>query len=601
MKGRHLKSLKSEQGASLVLLATSMMLLLGIVAVAVDLAAIRSDLRTSRLTSDAAATAGVIQINPIDGSDAEAACETAWEYLLLNLEDEGAVGTPPTCSTFSTACDPTTARKTEPTAGPYSFVITHPVPDTHDLMTGQALNEDVDGAACQRLGVTVERTRDYLFARVMGFTAGAPVVSSVARIAVKPGEGELVPLLLLEPIACDALVASGQGAVTVDRFNDVPGIIAVDSDGSKTSNPNRCGANRYTINANDNSLNWIRALPADDIPSAILSYALSGAPGAVPAHAYDPNDVNGAIDPILGEPSQTWFRLFPEPTPTTRRITRAPIDWRYNCKTSYPPYPLDLSDMSVGITVDRCPDAPGTPSHIESLRSPGRYGGPVGTSPVGIFQRWSENPDGTPRYPCTVSGPLVVSGDWWIDCPGGFVVQDGVVTFEGSDLVFDGGVEVKSFGELHINPNPARPDPSSFGDHIVYLRDGDLTKGAQSTLVMDQTFVYLHTGRISIGGGAGADSLIWTAPLAGDFEDLALWAEAPLVFDIGGQGGNTLTGTFFTPLGDPFTLTGQGGQFQTSAQFLTRRLEVKGQGVVRMVPDPERSTEIPIRGVMLIR
>ncbi len=95
--------------------------------------------------------------------------------------------------------------------------------------------------------------------------------------------------------------------------------------------------------------------------------------------------------------------------------------------------------------------------------------------------------------------------------------------------------------------------------------------------------------------------MIWTAPLAGDFEDLALWAEAPLVFDIGGQGGNTLTGTFFTPHGDPFTLTGQGGQFQTSAQFLTRRLEVKGQGVVRMVPDPDRSTRIPIRGVLLIR
>jgi hypothetical protein len=193
-----------------------------------------------------------------------------------------------------------------------------------------------------------------------------------------------------------------------------------------------------------------------------------------------------------------------------------------------------------------------------------------------------------------VTGPINESGNWLMDCPGGFVVQDGVVTLEDGDLVFDGGVEVRSFGELHINPTPS-------ADHIVFLRGGDLVKGAQSTLTMEQIFVYLHSGVVNLGGGAGADSLIWTAPLAGNFEDLALWAEAPLVFQIGGQSGNSLTGTFFTPLADPFTLTGQGGQFQTQAQFLTRRLEVKGQGEVRMTPDPDRSTRIPLRGVLLIR
>jgi hypothetical protein len=161
-------------------------------------------------------------------------------------------------------------------------------------------------------------------------------------------------------------------------------------------------------------------------------------------------------------------------------------------------------------------------------------------------------------------------------------------------LVFDGPVEVRSFGELHVNPSPS-------ANHIVFIRSGDLIKGAQSTLTMRQTFVYLATGRLDLGGGAGPDTLIWTAPLDGTFEDLALWAEAPLEFAVGGQSGNSLEGTFFTPMAIPFSLTGQGGQFQTHAQFLTRRLEVKGQGEVRMTPDPERSTRIPIRGVMLIR
>ncbi len=174
------------------------------------------------------------------------------------------------------------------------------------------------------------------------------------------------------------------------------------------------------------------------------------------------------------------------------------------------------------------------------------------------------------------------------------MVQDGVVTFEDGDLVFDGGVEVKSFGELHINPSPS-------SDHIVYLRSGDLQKGAQSTLTMEQIFVYLESGRVDIGGGAGIDSLQWIAPLDGNFEDLALWAEAPLQFEIGGQAGNTLEGTFFTPLADPFSLTGQGDQVQAAAQFLTRRLELSGQAQVLMTPDPDRSTRLPIRGVLLIR
>lgn len=590
----------NDEGASLILITMAMVLLVGIAALAVDLGVVRADLRSSQLVADAAVTAGVVQINPITASDAEDACEAAWAYALQNLEDEGAPTSIPTCTTFANACDPAIARDEVGVASPYTITITHPVPDTDTLMAGQALNVNIDGGACQRLGMTIERQRDFSFAPVIGVDSATPTVSAVARIAIRPGEDELVPLLLLEPIACDALVASGQGAVTVTYFNDVPGIIVVDSDGSKTNNPNRCGNNRYTINANDNQLNWIRALPVPDpvdpnaieVPSAILSYALSGAPGAVAAHSYDPADISGAINPVAGEPAISWFRLYPTPIGATRRITRAPIDWRYNCKAIYPVYPLDLANPAVGYPIDPCPDAATTPSHIEQLQA--QYGQPVGTPPIGIGQRWTNS------YPCTVdpiTWPTLTineTGDWWIDCPGGLIINNTVVTIDGGDLVLDGDVDLRSSGELHLNPSAA-------SDQIVYVRDGDLLKGSQTKLRMDQIFVYLHTGVVNIGGGAGADALRWVAPVAGDFEDLALWAEAPLTFNIGGQSGNTLTGTFFTPFGNPFSLTGQGGQFQTDAQFLTRRLEVKGQGVVKMVPNPDRSTPIPIRGVRLIR
>jgi hypothetical protein len=554
-------SVDSERGASLIIVAFVLILLMGVAALAIDLAGMRYDLRAAQLASDAAATAGAIQIDPVAGSDAQEACQVAWEYLLENIEDEGPTTSPPNCANFSGNC-PASSRTEPASAGPYSFRIVHPVEDIHEFMGDQPINDDIDGGACQRLGVSVERTRDFTFGRLIGFVAGTPESSSVARIAVRPGEGELVPLLVLEPTKCEALSVKGGGManayIVVDSFNDVPGIIAVDSDGS--SGPPGCGGSGYTIHANNTPNNWIRALdvpPPDSVPSAILSYALSGAPGANPARAYENADVDSN-------------RIYPRPIPTPRRITRAAIDWRYNCQTSYPDY--------LGIVkVDGCTtgDAP----HINNLRD--QYG----TGDPG-FDEWTT---------CTVTGPLTISGDKWIRCPSGFVVQSGVVTFEGGDLVFEGGIQVKGNAtQLIINPTPT-------ADRVVFLRSGDLEKESHSTLTMNQVFVYMESGGLDLSGGGGG--LTWIAPLLEDsvFEDLALWANSGTNFSIGGQSGNTLEGTFFTPFADPFRLTGTGSQLQTAAQFVARRLEAFGQAQVFMTPDPDRSTRLPIRGVMLIR
>ena len=116
---------------------------------------------------------------------------------------------------------------------------------------------------------------------------------------------------------------------------------------------------------------------------------------------------------------------------------------------------------------------------------------------------------------------------------------------------------------------------------------------------MTRTFVYLKDGVIDLVGGTGG--LEWTAPQFGNFEDLALWSESSDPHELGGQSGNTLTGTFFAPLANPFVLKGISGQLQTDAQFLTRRLVAKGFTEVLMKPDPDTSTLIPIRGVRLIR
>jgi hypothetical protein len=140
----------------------------------------------------------------------------------------------------------------------------------------------------------------------------------------------------------------------------------------------------------------------------------------------------------------------------------------------------------------------------------------------------------------------------------------------------------------------------------MYIRDGEFEKDAQATIVMEHVFVYLADGRIDFNGGSGG--LDWSAPdgQGGDpwgplFDDLALWSESTDRHHIGGQAGNTLEGTFFTPYASPFELAGQGTQFQTKAQFLTRQLELSGQAEVQMSPNPDRVTLIPIREIRLIR
>ncbi len=584
-----------DKGASIIIVALVLVVLIGVAALAVDLAAVRVDLRSDRLATDAAATAGAASIDPFGGNLADAACQVAWDYLLLNLGDEGSTTSAPDCSTFAAECDPLTVRTETASAGPYSFEITHPVPDGHPLMGSQAINPQIDGVACQRFGVSISRTREFRFASVLGFDSTAPWVRSVARIGAGVGSGEVVPLLVLEPISCDALYTSGKGKLTVSYFMETPGFIVVDSNASKTTNPNRCGNNTYSIDSKGTQNGWIRAIPTPSgIPSAILSYALSGDPGAVPANSYDPDDLTSPVDPSdisdPTEPEESYFRLYPKPFGVSRRITRAPIDWRYNCKATYPGYPIDVSDPGAGtIPIEPCPD-PAAP-YIDNLTdSSTGYGG---TGNPGFSNVWSTS------YPCKVddttnpSGEITVFGNWYVDCPSFIVGDSQKVTFSGGDVVFDGPIDIRTFANLVINPAPV------VDDQVVYVRSGDLLKGAQSSITLNQTFVYLASGVLDMVGGSGG--LEWTAPLAGNFEDLSLWSESPDPHQIGGQSGNTLTGTFFTPLASPFSLTGQGGQFQTDAQFLTRQLEIKGQGEIRMHPDPDRQTLIPIREVRLIR
>jgi len=573
-----------DRGATLIIVAGAMVLLLGAAAVAVDLASLRFDLRADRLASDAAATAGASAIEPFSGSNAVEACQVAWEYLLVNLEDEGAP-IAPNCSAFASACVSGTARIASATAPPYTVEIIHPVPNGHEMMGSQALNVDVDGVGCQRLGVRVERVRDFTFAATIGFDTGTTEVRSVGRIRPDVGEGDVVPLVVLEPYGCDALTADGQGKITVAHFEDSPGVIVTDSDGSGAD----CGASKpYIIDVKANGFRrWIRALPvpgSGGAKSAILAYALSGKPGSEPGRAYNPDDLTTSLDPAAvdpADPPESYFQLYPEPTFRSQRVTRSPIDHRYNCQPTYPNY--------MGVAISPCPGT--TATYIDDHQTD--FGGPAGVQPMGFTQHWVPDID----TDCSVgsSESYVVTGDVWVNCPVTLEINGGTVRLLDGNVVFDGGLELKSSGVFEMNP-------SASADYWAFFREsGSVTKVAQASITFNRTFVYLEEGFLDLVGGAGG--LVWSAPSDETyrFEDLALWSESSDPHELGGQSGNTLTGTFFTPYADPFILKGQSGQLQTDAQFLTRRLFVDGFTEVLMKPDPETSTLIPIRGVALIR
>lgn len=582
---------RDERGASLIMVAGAMVLLLGAAAVAIDLAALRYDMRADRLASDAASVAGASAIEPFSGSNAEEGCDIAWRYVLINLEDEGTPTDEPNCETFDTACSPDDARIVTGTAPPYTIEIVHPVPDDYEMPDGypimgtQSVNEDVDGVACQRLGVRIQRQRDFTFAAGIGFDTGTTDVSSVGRIRPDVGEGDVVPLVVLEPHDCGALTADGQGKVTVTHFEDSPGVIAVDSDGSGA-----CGASQpyiIDVKANGNK-RWIRALPVpgeDGAQSAILSYALWG-DGTHPEHAYNPDDLvtgldTGTVDP--SDPDESKYQLYPKPIRRSQPVTRSVIDHRYDCKLSYPLY--------LGIEMDPCTDDEGD-NYIEQHHD--LYGEPAGSPPPGLFTRWT---DIDADEDCQVGSDeeYDVTDNVWVDCDDTLEINGGTVRFDNVNAVFDGGLELKSDGVFEMN---AGVDD----DHWAFFREGgNITKVAQASILFKRTSVYLEDGFVDLVGGSGG--LEWTAPTDEDyrFEDLALWSESSAAHELGGQAGNTLTGTFFTPYADPFILKGQSGQLQTAAQFFTRKLEVDGFTEVLMEPDPTTSTLVPIRGVSLIR
>jgi hypothetical protein len=585
--------------------AVMFVLLLGVFimagALAVDMGQLYFARHATKAVADMAATAGGLALEPTAGGTPRDGCLDAWAYTVTNLPDapnsapDPCGGMPVSADACSPTSPPTTVTGTVTAANGdplYRISVTWPVADTDPTMDAR-LTETIDGTQCQRIGVTIQRFNDMLLAGFAGPDQFSVSSSSIARAQTSETGGDLVALAVLHRTDCRSLTTSGQGNVKVKaaQITDddgnliwVPGAITVDSDGTTD-----CSANpRYAIAPSGGNVNSY----------IIAENAPGGAPGVVLSHAQLVNPTRSA-DPTKCGPNGSPTDTRPlQPCPVGgNRVTRAPIDHRYNCKASYP----------TGLGIPACSDAASGGAHIDELQA--RLGG-VGVTPPAGFQVYPRA--GEPGDTCNINNTVTINlpaGNWFINCPNtggsgnspGFRMNDGGARFtiDAGEVVFAGWVEIAN-GEFTVGSPSAQS--------IVYVRPyqnvvndgrGRITQG-NGTINLINTFVYLENGYFR--AGAGDAPLKWIAPddTSFPFDDLAFWSDNIQEHAIGGQGNLEMEGTFFMP-NARFTYKGQGTQQQARAQFISSKLTFDGQGALEMTPDPDRSTPIPIQGVRLIR
>ena len=563
-----------ERGATAVLVALSFVALIGSLAVVVDLGATRSQRSASLTVTDSATTAGAIAMGEAfnDGEfTGREGCEAAREYLVENID--GISSLPGiNCSSWTAPCVSTTAaRELTTTTGDYQISIVHPVPNGHRLMDPGAIGATTqpatgaDGQSCERLGIEVIAARDTIFAPAIGIDSSTTTVHSVALLDRPILDIAPVSLLLLERHECDVLATNGNGGIIVTNVIDsvtgevFEGRIAADSDGSGTN----CGAKSV---AEPNSSETLRADGDPGCVDELSPFGLGLGCGSIELYA---PGTPGCNPPAC----LTGGNIAPAPIALDERVTRAPIDHRYNCKLTYP----------VSYDIIGCRPKSNNGPYIDQLVA---GIGAAGTPPG--FQSYSAS------YPCTKSGGTTLTipiGNWHVDCT--LDVKKGVLRFQGGNVVFDSDVIVS--GVLEVNHNNASSmawapgDPvditdSGGGAAFAYFRSGLVDAKSTGSLILRNTFSY-YAPAATLDAVGPIDI---SAPLEGPFEDLAIWSES--AFDLKWTGGSSmgLEGVVFAPNAG-LTLRGSAGTTSVGAQLIVKRLDAGGNGVFSLSPKADRS------------
>ena len=582
---------ESDRGVSMVLVALSLTVLLGAAALAIDIGAIWLDRSTDQKITDSAASAGALDALTTGG---QTACETALAYVAVNANDIPSLDATGCATTFTGPCNPLLARSLPPvTSGRYTISVTYPVPNGHRLMTSgivgagtQAL-DPADGSPCERVGVEMTATRDSLFAQVLGFGQGQTSVHSVARAFLPPPDGPPINLLLLDRFGCSVMQASGNGGIIIDEIFDpasgevIPGEGAVDSNAGI---PGGCPADQGTIDVNGSDA----LIRADGPPACLNEDPLVPGGGCGILKTFAPG-TPGCNWPACTGSGSGPNNPNPPPTAQGARLTRAPIDHRYNCRSDYSTVPATVGWAADALTVANEQDIPGCDGpggpEIHNLIANVRQSGlPNGTF-AGPWQTWSSlHPD------CSVDPGqgFTISGNVWVDCP--LLEVKDTLTINGNLVAGNpaGDIAVVSSGHLIVN-NVGNPG-------FLFMREGLFSKAGQASITLTETMVYLSkNSRIEMNGGS-LGNLIWIAPDDENhpLDDLALWSDSTITTDPhfwAGQADLKMEGVFFVPIVS-VEYAGQGAQKQTKAQFIADKLHARGNGTLTVAPVAGRAVDL---------
>lgn len=466
-----------ERGATLLIFALVAVLLLTLVAFAVDLGRARFSSRDNQQIVDLAGVAagyylagygspgGVAEVEP------RSACEAALYSIWTNTDDfwssldDGGVqaSASAACSVFpptSVDCTTTTAAITFPApirSGPYELQVQWPVPatDITDARFAGGAGENDGEDQCERMRISLDKREDTAFAGVIGVGS----VGSGGDVVVRggptlPTEG-IAALLMLEREGCGALQTSGQGAVIVRSITtadgEQPGIVQSDSAGSTTfAGPLQCTTN---TNAGGYAI-FGTALPeaSGGGPSIVAEATSGGVPGIIATYAKRVGGRDAAVYPggLSVEPGESGI------------TSRVPADERFNPSSRPAISNLHATGWNLTVTNGALTNSPAS-------------------SPTVITD--CDPPSGT---------QFVASGTIVFNCssgPNGFrVPNNGSVSIPNASTVkFIGGVEVGTGATLTIDA----------ATNVIISRS---SATGNARLVVDGTASLPAANRIYVGG-----------------------------------------------------------------------------------------------------
>lgn len=638
----------SEEGAVAITTALLLIILILFAGLIVDLGRLRVDRSADQLVADFGVTAAVQNLE-LGGAGPESACVDAFRFALRNLSlDDTAFFTTMAAVEADCATNFATFNCASYVADPahdspafdlvvqaivreYRIVVTYPVHDDNELMSAQGIDPG-DGARCDRIGVAVTRTADFVLGDVAGFTEGETTVSAVARSSGPEGQELYATLILLDRTNCRSLVVSGGSKVLVrDLDEDNPGLITLDSEGSASSCGN--GTGNFVVVANGTNERICAGL--DDDPGILA--ALTAAANPAPCPVIDEERI---YTPSVRNNTDTYSddvddrRIAPRPV-VSSVITRVDIDHRFNCWDSGSGnYPVASAGLPYWPTEDDIPDCKkGRNAVIRDLAT--NFG--TGSSFASGDPDWITINSTTPTD-CRFNSGTETVGDGtkniFMDCD--TVRVDHILQLRPKDyVVIRGHLEVR--GTVDIS-GPATGDPARpTEDVVLVLQNGTIsTAGNPTQMRLNATSVYLHTGSVSATLtkvdpnplSIGDEPVYWTAtrgpawdqvddpdtaeveptidglcdyesegePEPECLEDLALWSNNSNRHVL--KGYMYVEGIFFTPNAGrtdnvPFDLSGGAAQPMDHAQFFSYRIEVSGGSAILMRPDPTRIEPIP--------